>query len=327
MTSNPLTTGPPAATAELPGSGPLPRVAGYLRDLVTLLRPAHWAKNVYSIGLVALTALPRTATAALHLLAVAGLLVIASSIVYLGNDIADRRLDAAHPVKRHRPLASGRVGLPAALWLLAGLTALLTLLLGLTGPAAWAVGAYLALNVAYSGGLKHVPLVDAFVIALGFQLRLVAGYLAVGVSPSQWLMTSVFTVCLVLVLGKRRHELTSGVAHTRPALRGYTTALVDQMLVVCSTVTIVTVVLYLYRDAPIGAFSAQAVLVSTPFLLFGLFRYLQVLLVERGGADPVRVLLHDRALLLCIAGFSLSLLLALIVANDVTSAPTLGSPR
>jgi 4-hydroxybenzoate polyprenyltransferase len=241
---------------------------------------------------------------------------VASCVVYVGNDVADRRLDRLHPVKRHRPVAAGRIGVSTALGMLAVLLAALVVLVATVMPALWwPVSAYLAINVAYNGGLRHVPLVDAFVVAIGFQVRLVGGYLAVDNRPSQWLMTAVLAVCLVLVLGKRRHELVIDGPEARPVLRRYTVHLIDQMMIICMVVAIVTSLLFLWLDAPLGSFAVQAAPICAPFVLFGLFRYLQVLVVERGGADPVRVLLRDRALLACLGGFAFIYVVALLAAH------------
>ncbi len=327
MTTNPLVAGSaPAPPAQQPRlkppvtEPPVPRPS-LLRDIITLLRPGQWPKNMYSTAVVALTTSSWTAGMTRQLLWVTLVFVVASCAVYLVNDIADRELDRAHPVKRHRPLASNRISVPAAIGMLAVCLAALVALVAGTSPTVWwPVAAYLAVNAAYSGGLKHVPLVDAFVVASGFQLRLIAGYVAAGAHSSQWLMTAVLAVCLVLVLGKRRHELVADGPVARPALRGYTTHLIDQMIVICMVVAVVASLLFLWLDAPVGGFAAQAAPISAAFALFGLFRYLQVLVVEHGGADPVRVVLRDRPLLICIAGFALTYLVALLVAHH--SAPT-----
>ncbi|WP_405009196.1 UbiA prenyltransferase family protein [Kitasatospora sp. NBC_01539] len=317
---------PPPARSELPPPPSGPDTSSrrpHPRDVIALLRPGQWAKNVYSMALVGATASVWTVHAAWQLLWITVVFVIASGAVYIGNDVADRDNDRRHPVKRNRPLASGRVGMPTAIALLAVCLGVLTALLATSPPTRWwPVVAYLGLNIGYSAGLKHVPLVDAFIVAIGFQLRLVAGYLAVGEDPSQWLLTAVLAVCLVLVLGKRRHELITDGRESRPALRGYTAQLIDQMLVICMVVTILSTLLYLWRDAPLGQFSTHAVLISAPFTLFGLFRYLQVLVVERGGADPVRILLRDRTLLICMAAFALAFLTALYAAHHSLPAST-----
>ncbi|MEU7755960.1 UbiA prenyltransferase family protein [Micromonospora sp. NPDC049171] len=224
-------------------------------------------------------------------------LTIASTLVYTLNDIADRHRDGGHPTKRHRPIASGRISIRVGLLLAAVQGVLLVVLCGLQPwPRIWPVAAYLALAIAYSFALKHVPLVDIFVVATGFGLRLMQGYLVLGVDPSGWLLTSVFSLCLLLTVSKRRQELTTvGGAH-RPALRGYTVPLIDQLMVLSAVMSVGSYLLYLRTEAPLGANGLVAAVLSAPLALFALFRYLQLVLVADGGADPVRLLLRDPAL-------------------------------
>lgn len=216
--------------------------------------------------------------------------VAASAAIYVTNDIVDRERDRAHVGKRHRPVASGRV----SPWTAGGLATVLVLALAvLVAPSAahwWPLPAYLLLNVAYSFALKHVPLVDLFAVASGFVLRLVQGYVAIQARPSGWLALCVLCVCLLLILGKRRHELrVAGPAH-RPALTGYNEYFLDQLLVLTAGVTFVTYLLHVTAFSPTALFTA-------PCALFALFRYMQVVLVRAGGGNPVRVLLRDRVMI------------------------------
>lgn len=262
------------------------RAAG---DLLALVRPGQWPKN-----LVALLPLLDPALLQWGNLGRAGLAVLAfilaSAAVYVTNDIADRERDRAHLTKRLRPIASGRISPWTAGVLAALLAVALAALIGGAVANWWPLLVYLVVNVAYSFLLKHVPLVDLFAVASGFVLRLVQGYVAVDSPPSAWLTLCVLGVCLLLVLGKRRHELRAGGAEHRPSLAGYNEHLVDQLLVLTAAITLITYQLYVYT------FSAGA-LFTVPFALFALFRYLQVVLVNAGGGSPVRVLLRDRVML------------------------------
>jgi 4-hydroxybenzoate polyprenyltransferase len=155
---------------------------------------------------------------------------------------------------------------------------------------------YLALNVAYSRGLKHVPLLDVYVVASGFVLRVVQGYLAAGDQFPGWLLVAVFAASLALLVGKRRRELLeSGTAH-RPALRGYSVEVADRFIQIAFVLAVVAGLIYLSTEAPLGNYAQTAMLVSVPFVLFVLFRYLKILLVDGRGSDPVRELLSDHAL-------------------------------
>jgi decaprenyl-phosphate phosphoribosyltransferase len=150
--------------------------------------------------------------------------------------------------------------------------------------------------VAYSRGLKHVPLLDVGTVALGFVLRIVQGYAVLDEPVSAWLVVAVLSVSLLLLTGKRRHELLGAGATHRPALRGYSVELINLLLPLTGVLSVVAGLIYLATDAPFGSYHHVAVLFSAPFALFALFRYLQVLVVNGGGGDPVHLLLRDRAM-------------------------------
>jgi 4-hydroxybenzoate polyprenyltransferase len=311
---------PPAAAADLAAAGVspvhpvgLPR-GGLGRGVLGLWRPGQWPKNLLVVALPLLDLRVWT-LAALGEVAVAVVtFTVASTVVYTVNDIADRERDRGHPTKRLRTIASGQVPVPTAVLCAAGQGAILAGILSTRPPAAAApIVAYLLLSFGYSLRLKHVPLVDAFAVALGFVLRLLAGYLAIRATASGWLLISVFSFCLLLTLGKRRQELrTVGPAH-RPALRGYSVPLTDQLMLLSAVLTAVAYLLYLRTDAPLGDYAAAATLLSAPFALFGLFRYLQVVELDQGGEDPTRLLVRDRPMLIN-SGLWLALTGALLTA-------------
>ena len=278
------------------------RGLGLLIDLVALTRPLQWTKSLL-VALIALATAPRWSAVGLTRVGWSALvLILASAVVYVTNDIADRDRDRGHPEKCRRPLASGRVDLVTAIVFAVLLAGVLCAAMA-AGPSQpyWPVLAYVALNLAYSRGLKHLPLIDVGLIATGFVLRLVQVTLAIGAGVSTWLLLAVFSLCLVLVLGKRRTELLSAGAAHRPALRGYTVAYLDHLIQLCCGLTVVSGLLYLDNGAPLDHDAAGATMVSLPLVLFGLSRYLQDMIVEREGADPVRTLVNDRPLVIAAA--------------------------
>ncbi len=274
---------------------------GRWRALVGLTRPGQWGKSLLVVPLALIDAptVPIVAAGALGRLAWAlGLFLVASSVVYIFNDIIDRHRDRAHPVKRVRPVASGLVSVPLACALLALLSAVFVAgIVAAPGFAAWPVLAYLALNVAYTGWWKHVPLLDVFVVATGFVLRAAQGYLALGAQVSIGLLLTVFMLCLLLITGKRRHEMGVSDATHRPSLNGYSTQFLDYLIVMCAVLAVAAFLFHLGSREFAAPHTDVALLVSLPFAFFGLSRYLQVVVVHRGGGDPARGLFRDRVLL------------------------------
>ncbi|MEV4429448.1 UbiA prenyltransferase family protein [Streptomyces sp. NPDC053792] len=295
--ATPTLTGREAPAVRPPASRP----PGRLADLTALVRPGQWTKNLVVVPLGLLGAPRLDGGALVGALAAIAVFTLASALIYLVNDIGDRDRDRRHPEKRHRPIAAGRIGVGTAVSFAAVLAALLAGTVGLTaltGTAEladwWPVAAYIALNAAYSKGLKHVPLVDVFIVALGFVLRLAQGCLAAGNPVPDWLALCVFSLCLLLILGKRRHEMAVGGVLHRPALRGYTLGFLDQLLAFTAVLTAVSYVLYVQGSTAFGAHGPLVAVLSAPFALFGLARYLQLIVVDSGGGNPSRALFSDR---------------------------------
>jgi 4-hydroxybenzoate polyprenyltransferase len=299
-----IQTSAPAATGSRRASPGLAR----MRALVILARPRQWIKNP-AVILLALASLQQwTVRAAASLAWATALFILASVAAYTINDIRDRERDRLHPGKRRRPLASGALGVSTAWVFLVAVTA--ALLAGVAAVhlgRAWPVCAYLAVTLAYSFRLKHVPLVDAFAVAAGFVLRAEQGYLALGIRSSSWLLLGVFTACLVFVFGKRRRELTQGGHAHRPALSGYSPELLGYLIAVSATLTVFAYTFFVRTGLAQSA--AALAFLAVLCAIFALFRYMQLIIVGHGGADPVRTLLGDRQLIVVAA-----IWLALIVA-------------
>jgi 4-hydroxybenzoate polyprenyltransferase len=275
-----------------------PTATGNLAEsFIRLSRPGQWPKNllvvcvpVLDLRIWGLATLGRLAWAVVTF-------TLASILVYVLNDVIDRDRDRDHPTNRHRPLASGRLSVPAAALFAAALAVLLfVVVISQPWAMSWPVGVYLVVSAAYSLGAKHVPLLDVFLVATGFLLRLAQGYVVVPVSASGWLLICVFSLCLLLTVGKRRYELTTVGTHHRPALRGYTVPLTEQLMALSAVLTAGSYLLYLRTEAPMGGHGPMAAALMAPLALFGLFRYLQLVAVQGAGGDPVRTLLRDPAL-------------------------------
>ena len=266
--------------------------------VLAALRPRQWTKNLLLFaGLVFAARIDEPAAWAA---AVAAFLAYcaASSASYLVNDVLDVEADRAHPLKRRRPLARGEISRRAALTLAAALAAVALLATAALGAASLAcLAAFLALQAAYSGRLKHVILVDVLAIAALFVVRAAAGAIAVEVRISPWLLVCTGLLALFLALGKRRGELVlvgSDASPGRPVLAGYTLSLVDQLLAAVAAATIAAYIAYtLTAHSPVLA-------ATIPLVVFGLARYLQLL--HRGlGEEPEQVLVRDAPILLTVA--------------------------
>jgi 4-hydroxybenzoate polyprenyltransferase len=283
--------------------------------MLAALRPQQWTKN--GLVLLALVFSRRlTDPAALGRVLLATLaFCFAASAVYVLNDVADRRRDRLHPTKRMRPVASGRVSVQAALGLAAACATLavaLTLWLALAGLhglldpfARWGgspvllfltLAGYLSLNIAYSFWLKHEVLWDVFIIAAGFVLRALFGAFAIPVPISPWFYLCTTFLALLLALGKRRAELLAvadGNTGQRDILRRYTVQLLDQLLVVAVTCTLITYSLYTFQAEG----TSHTLMITIPFVVFGVFRYLYLLYVRGDGERPDELLWRDRQIL------------------------------
>lgn len=275
------------------------------KALLLALRPHQWTKNIFVFAALLFargssgTLLSERFDDVQRVLWAFGAFCLGASCIYLVNDVMDREADRAHPEKRHRPIASGRVSVQAALGLSAACAAgaLFAALRAEGAPVAvWPlVLGYMALNLAYSVKLKHVVLVDVFCIATGFLLRVLAGALAVPAPISHWLLLCTLFLALFLGLCKRRAELAllgeGGGAH-RAILKEYDLGFLDQMTTVLASCTIVTYTMYTVADDTASKFGPHNLLVWTvPFVVFGLARYMLLVQTRRGGGSPTRVLL------------------------------------
>ena len=285
---------------------------------VVSLRPRQWTKNllvfaglIFSRGLHEPMLVARSALAFL-------IFCLLSGAIYLINDVMDAERDRAHPQKRHRPVASGRlprgVALSGGIALLVG-AVVVSFLLGV--PFGLVATLYAVLLSAYSAGLKHVVIVDTLIIAAGFVLRALAGVVVLGIDPSYWLLLCTILLALFLTFGKRRHELLAleaGAIDHRPILSEYTPQLLDQMIAVVTASTLMAYALYTMAPETHARLGTSRLPVTIPFVLYGIFRYLYLLYRHELGGNPSEHFLTDRALLLDVALWSLTVVAVLYVA-------------
>lgn len=280
-----------------------------VRAAFVALRPRQWTKNLLVFAGIIFAAELGDGSRWIDAITAFGAYCAASSAAYLANDVRDAASDRLHPTKRRRPIARRELGPRTAVVLATGLAALAVAASAALGLAslAW-MAAFLALQAAYSLGLKTIVLVDVAAIAGLFLIRAVAGAVAVSVPISPWLPVCAGLLALALALGKRRAELAALGSRSRPALEGYTLALLDQLLAVAAGATIAAYVAY-----ALTARDSRALAITIPFVVYGVLRY--VLLLHRRGAgeEPENVLLRDVPMLVTVAAWVVSCAVVLTV--------------
>lgn len=261
------------------------------------LRPRQWTKNLLLFAGIIFAAQLDDPVRWLAAVTAFVAYCAASSAAYLVNDVRDAASDRVHPVKRSRPIARGELTPGAALALAGVLVVLAFALATALGPPSLAcLAAFVVLQAAYSLRLKAYELVDVLAIAGLFVLRAAAGAIAVDVRISDWLLLCTFLLALFVALGKRRAELGLDGVHARPALSGYSVALVDQLLAIVAAATIAA-----YTGYTLAAHDTRWLVATVPLVVYGLFRYL-LLLHRRGlGEEPEALLVEDLPLLVTVA--------------------------
>ena len=264
--------------------------------LVAALRPRQWTKNLLLFAGIVFAAELGDGTRWVEAIAAFVAYCAASSAAYLVNDVRDAAADRLHPVKRGRPVASGRISAGAALATAAALALLALAVTAGLGPASLAcMAAFLALQAAYSLRLKSVELLDVLAIALLFVLRAAAGAIAVDVRISPWLLVCTFLLALFLALAKRRAELRLRLG-ARPALAGYSAGVLDRLLEVVAVTTV-----GVYAAYTVSAYDSLLLVATVPLVAFGLVRYLRLLRTHGLGEEPEAVLVTDLPILATVA--------------------------
>jgi 4-hydroxybenzoate polyprenyltransferase len=270
-------------------------------EIIKSLRIQQWIKNffvfaplIFSQNVFNLPLLVKTAFAFI-------LFCILSGAAYILNDIQDLEEDKLHPLKSKRPLASGRLEKTSAFFAFIFLA-----LLGLAGAFLLnfyffiALLVYFVLQIAYSGWLKHVVIIDVFLIATGYLIRVIAGGLAIEIQLSPWLFICTILIALFLALSKRRHELVlldKNAEIHRPILKEYTPQLLDQMIAVVTASTVISYCLYTVSTETVAKFGTKNLLFTVPFVLYGIFRYLYLVHQKDEGGSPEALIIKDKPLL------------------------------
>lgn len=283
-----------------------------LIGLLATMRPKQWTKNIFFVFPAIIFDRQLTDPEALYRVIVAAiLLILMSGTVYIVNDLVDIEKDRQHPTKKNRPLPSGK--LPAQFAFVAAvIIPIVTLLIayqvdyGLTAV----LLVYLLIQIAYSFVLKNIVLVDVLTVTTGFVLRILAGVVVIDVANfSPWLYACSGLLALFLAVGKRRQELVELGEHakqTRPIFEHYNLALLDDMMRFVTTATFITYLLYTIEVDTGKAYGIQLALITVPFVLYGLLRYLYLIHVRNEGSAPDEVLLKDHPLQIAIVLWGIS---------------------
>jgi 4-hydroxybenzoate polyprenyltransferase len=293
-------------------------ISSMLLALLKEMRPRQWTKNGFVFAALVFDRQLTVSHLPQILRTLAGFIIfcLLSSVVYIINDIADVEADRLHPEKRNRPIASGKLPVATATWFAVGLLVVIVPISFYMSTGFGLVASiYFLVNFSYSKWIKHVALLDVFSLASGFVLRVAAGVTLIQVERfSPWLYVVTTLFALYLGFGKRRAELAmlaDSANSTRRVLDGYTLPLLDQFITIVSATTIIAYSLYTFSAPNLPG--NHAMMLTIPFVLYGVFRYLYLIQVTHLAGAPEEVLLSDRPLQLTIILWTISVLLVFYV--------------
>lgn len=271
-----------------------------VKDIIRSLRPVQWTKNFFLFAALLFAQKIFDVPLFLKTLGAFVIFCLLSGSLYLVNDVLDFEEDRVHPKKSKRPIASGRVRRPQAVATAVVLSAASLACAYVLNPRFFIAGAaYLVLQLAYSLKLKHVVILDVFLVASGFVIRVVAGGLVIDVPLSSWLLICTTLLALFIAMSKRRHELVlleENASSHRPILREYSAYLLDQMISVVTASTVIAYCLYTVSEDTVRKFGTSNLIYTTPFVLYGIFRYLYLVHQKGKGGSPEELIIQDRPL-------------------------------
>jgi 4-hydroxybenzoate polyprenyltransferase len=276
-----------------------------LTSILKIIRPKQWIKNFFVLAPLVF---------ARELFDVGPLLTTAkafiafcftASAVYVINDIADVEADRRHPEKKHRPLAAGTMSTGQAYALLFVLVVAIALLaVGMDIRFMSILAAYFLLNLAYSFKLKEIVLLDVFIIAAGFMMRVTGGAYAIDVELSSWIVLCTMFISLFLGFAKRRAELVSteeaGTTSERRVLMSYRVNFIDQMLTIAAAATVISYALYTVAPRTVEVFGTDKMIYTTVFVLYGVFRYLYLIHIAKSTENPTHAVTSDASIIIVV---------------------------
>ena len=297
-----------SSTPSEPTATPAEVCTGLLRGLVVSCRPHQWLKNLFVLAPVLFGGKLMDVWAIGQALLAAAAFCLASSSLYLLNDIIDLRADRLHPEKRNRPLASGSLSVRVG-WLGFGVLMVAAVITAncLGGAFLIVMALYAVLTIGYSLVLKHWMVIDCLVVAFGFVLRVFRGSLAIDVEPTHWMLACAFLLALFRAFAKRRQEMVilsrAAVGH-REVLSKYTPGFLDQAVTVIAGATIVCYALYTVAPETVARFGTSHLQYGTLFVIYGMLRFMALTRDPSNGDDPGRILCRDWPLMIGILGWA-----------------------
>jgi 4-hydroxybenzoate polyprenyltransferase len=283
-----------------------------LSAMLALMRPMQWTKNIFVLAPLVFSKNLLHMDAIASSLAVFVVFTLISSFLYVANDWRDVASDRQHPKKRHRPLAAGTVTKAEAALLLVALAGVTAALLVLLRPG-WAfvgvAGLYACVSLSYTLGLKHVQLLELFIVAAGYVLRVIAGSIVLTVEPSPWILAASGLVAFLITAGKRRADMADNLdpGNSRRSLAGYTVGYLDHIIAIAAGMTILAYILFTASDYAASRFHSQYLIGTSVFVAYGVLRYLQLVMVGNGADDPTSLIVRDPPLLTSVLLWGLSI--------------------
>jgi len=284
--------------------------------LIKLIRPKQWIKNFFVFAPLLFSRHIFHLDYVIPSIAAFIIFSLASSAVYIINDILDVESDRAHPKKKYRPIASGEVSVKQALIFLVVLCAVIIGALVFQSPIfAFVIVLYFITNLLYSLKVKSIVLLDVFFISFGFMLRVLGGAAAIGVPVSSWMILTTIFISLFLAISKRRSELSQivnkeNIDKQRKVLKEYSVEFADQINTIAAAGTIISYALYTVNERTVQTFGTEKLIYTTPFVIYGIFRYMYLMHQKNLGESPTSIVTKDIPIILNVfAWFAVSLLI------------------
>ena len=282
----------------------------YIRSVIQLIRVRHWVKNLF-LFIPSFFAGHLFKTEELLMVGIGALAFsLVASGVYVINDYRDRFVDRQHPTKKFRPIASGEIGTASA-WVLIVLLVATGLFIAASLEMAffYILLSYFIMNIGYSFGLKNIPILDLFIVSLGFLLRIYSGGVIADLPVTHWLSIMILLLALFLIIAKRRDDILINAKNgcvIRKSTQTYNLDFINSCITLLSAVVIVAYIMYTVSPEVTERFSSDYLFVTTIFVIAGIMRYLQIIFVENKSGSPTRIFIKDKFILITIAGWILS---------------------